>query len=92
MTTSNQKKLFSPLKVGSFSLKHRIVMPAMSRLRAHWPSGAPSGYARSTTASAHPMVAAQITEAAAVSSAARAYHTGPGALYRRTRDSLESDH
>jgi N-ethylmaleimide reductase len=78
VTTSDQKKLFSPLKVGSITLKHRIVMPAMSRLRAHWPSATPSElmleYYRQRASDG----GLQITEAAAVSSAARAYHTGPG--------------
>lgn len=78
MTTSDQKKLFSPFKVGPITLKHRIVMPAMSRLRAHWPSATPSElmleYYRQRASDG----GLQITEAAAVSSAARAYHTGPG--------------
>lgn len=78
MTTSNQKKLFSPLKVGSFTLKHRIVMPAMSRLRAHWPSATPSDLMLEYYRQRASEGGLQITEAAAVSSAARAYHTGPG--------------
>jgi len=37
-----QKKLFTPVQIGPITLKHRIVMPPMSRLRAQWPSGIPS--------------------------------------------------
>lgn len=37
-----QKKLFTPVQIGALSLKHRIVHPALSRLRAHWPSAVPS--------------------------------------------------
>jgi hypothetical protein len=32
------KQLFTPMKVGQMNLRHRIVFPAMSRLRAHWPT------------------------------------------------------
>ena len=42
MVTPTHKKLFTPVQVGAISLKHRVVMPAMSRLRAEWPSGVPS--------------------------------------------------
>jgi N-ethylmaleimide reductase len=37
-----QKKLFTPIQIGPITLKHRVVMPPMSRLRAQWPSGIPS--------------------------------------------------
>ena len=29
-----QKKLFTPVQIGPITLKHRVVMPPMSRLRA----------------------------------------------------------
>ena len=32
-----QKKLFTLMQIGPITLKHRIVMPPMSRLRAQWP-------------------------------------------------------
>ncbi len=34
--------LFTPVQIGAITLKHRIVMPPLSRLRAQWPSGVPS--------------------------------------------------
>jgi 2,4-dienoyl-CoA reductase-like NADH-dependent reductase (Old Yellow Enzyme family) len=34
MGTDVQKTLFTPLQVGPVTLKHRVVMPPMSRLRA----------------------------------------------------------
>ena len=37
-----QKKLFTPVEIGPITLKHRVVMPPMSRLRAQWPTGIPS--------------------------------------------------
>jgi len=37
-----QKKLFTPVQIRPITLKHRVVMPPMSRLRAQWPSGIPS--------------------------------------------------
>jgi 2,4-dienoyl-CoA reductase-like NADH-dependent reductase (Old Yellow Enzyme family) len=42
MVTYAQNKLFTPVQIGPIKLKHRIVMPPMSRLRAQWPSGVPS--------------------------------------------------
>lgn len=41
-TKKAQKTLFTAIKVGAFNLKHRIVLPALSRLRAQWPSANPS--------------------------------------------------
>jgi N-ethylmaleimide reductase len=38
----NHSALFTPVRLGAIELKHRVVMPPMSRLRAHWPSGVPS--------------------------------------------------
>jgi hypothetical protein len=32
----------TPVQIGPITLKHRVVMPPMSRLRAQWPSGIPS--------------------------------------------------
>ena len=42
MVTHARNKLFTPVQVGAVTLKHRVVMPPMSRLRAEWPSGVPS--------------------------------------------------
>ena len=42
MITRTHNKLFTPVQVGAITLKHRIVMPPLSRLRAEWPSGVPS--------------------------------------------------
>jgi 2,4-dienoyl-CoA reductase-like NADH-dependent reductase (Old Yellow Enzyme family) len=39
MSSQSLSSLFTPVDIGQIALKHRIVMPAMSRLRAHWPSG-----------------------------------------------------
>src|ERR1700745_2011523 len=75
-----QKKLFSPVQIGSITLKHRIVMPPMSRLRAQWPSGIPSAlqleYYRQR-ASAGGLI---LTEATAISTSGRGYRGAP-ALY-----------
>jgi N-ethylmaleimide reductase len=76
--TTNTKKLFTPIKIGAVELKHRVVMPAMSRLRAHWPSAVPSAlmldHYRQRASDGGLIVA----EATAVSSTGRAYHTAPG--------------
>jgi N-ethylmaleimide reductase len=72
------KNLFSPVQVGALRLKHRIVMPPMSRLRAHWPSGVPSdlmvGY-YSQRASDGGLI---FTEATAISAFGRGYKGAPG--------------
>jgi len=78
MTTKTEKKLFTEVKVGAIQLKHRVVLPAMSRLRAHWPSAVPSDLMHdyySQRASDGGLI---IAEANAVSPSGRAYHTGPG--------------
>jgi N-ethylmaleimide reductase len=42
MDARAHNKLFVPVQVGAITLKHRVVMPPLSRLRAEWPSGVPS--------------------------------------------------
>jgi N-ethylmaleimide reductase len=42
MTSPLEKKLLTPVQIGRLTLNHRIVMPAMSRLRAQPGSGIPS--------------------------------------------------
>jgi N-ethylmaleimide reductase len=78
MVSGAQKKLFTPVKVGAITLKHRIVMPAMSRLRAQRPSAIPSDlmleYYRQR-ASDGGLV---ITEATAISPSGRGYSGAPG--------------
>lgn len=70
--------LLTPVKVGQMDLKHRIVFPAMSRLRAHWPSNVPSDL----MCEYYTMRASDggflIAESNAVAPLGRAYHTGPG--------------
>src|SRR5258705_10149364 len=58
-----QKKLFTPIQIGPITLKHRVVMPPMSRLRAQWPSGIPSDLQ---------------LEATAISTSGRGYKGAPG--------------
>ena len=78
MSMKSKKFLFSSAQVGALALKHRIVLPALSRLRAHWPSANPSKLMEeyySQRASEGGLI---IAEATAVSPEARAYHTAPG--------------
>jgi len=78
VVSKTEKKLFTPVKIGAITLQHRVVLPAMSRLRAHWPSAVPSDLMRdyySQRASDGGLI---IVEANAVSPSARAYHTAPG--------------
>jgi N-ethylmaleimide reductase len=42
MATITRQQLFTSVQIGPITLKHRVVMPPLSRLRASWPSGVPS--------------------------------------------------
>src|ERR1700732_5183131 len=78
MDARAHNKLFVPVQVGAITLKHRVVMPPLSRLRAEWPSGVPSDLNveyYSQRASDGGLI---FTEAAAVSPAARGYRGAPG--------------
>ena len=78
MISHAQKKLFTPVRIGPITLKHRIVMPPMSRLRARWPSGVPSDLMLeyySQRASDGGLI---FTEATAVAASARGYRGAPG--------------
>jgi N-ethylmaleimide reductase len=74
-------KLFVPIQVGAITLKHRVVMPPLSRLRAEWPSGVPSDLNveyYSQRASDGGLI---LAEATAISPTARGYRGAPG-IYR----------
>ena len=78
MVTHGHNKLFTPAQIGAITLKHRVVMPPLSRLRAEWPSGVPSGLMLeyySQRASSGGLI---FTEATAVSPSARDYRGAPG--------------
>ena len=70
--------LFTPIRIGAITLKHRVVMPPLSRLRAQWPSGAPSDLNLeyySQRASDGGLI---FTEATAISATGRGYRGAPG--------------
>src|ERR1700730_17971981 len=73
-----QKKLFTPIQIGPITLKHRVVMPPMSRLRAQWPSGIPSDlqleYYRQRASDGGVI----FTEATGVPTSGRGYKGAPG--------------
>jgi N-ethylmaleimide reductase len=78
MVTHARSALFSPVQIGAITLKHRIVMPPLSRLRAEWPSGAPSDLNLeyySQRASDGGLI---FTEATAISATGRGYRGAPG--------------
>jgi N-ethylmaleimide reductase len=78
MTAKSDNLLFTPVRVGAFTLKHRIVLPPLSRLRAQWPSAVPTDIMREYYAQRSSDGGLIMAEATAVSPAARAYHTAPG--------------
>jgi N-ethylmaleimide reductase len=95
MDARADNKLFTSVQIGAITLKHRIVMPPLSRLRAEWPSGVPSDLNveyYSQRASDGGLI---FTEATAVSPSARGYRGAPGiysgeqiAGWRRVTDAV----
>src|ERR1700747_2677929 len=76
-----QKKLFTPVQIGPITLKHRVVMPPMSRLRAQWPRGIPSDLMREYYSQRASDGGVILTEATAISPSGRGYRGAP-CLYR----------
>jgi N-ethylmaleimide reductase len=73
-----EKKLFTSARIGPITLKHRVVMPPMSRLRGTWPSAVPSEMMFDYYTQRASDGGLIITEGTATSPEARAYHTAPG--------------
>jgi N-ethylmaleimide reductase len=78
MMTKTLNKLFTPVQLGPLTLKHRVVLPPMSRLRAHWPSNVPTDLMRDYYTQRASDGGLVIAEASAVTPLGRSYHTGPG--------------
>jgi N-ethylmaleimide reductase len=78
MVTHSQNKLFTPVQIGPITLKHRIVMPPMSRLRAHWPSGVPRDLMIEYYGQRASDGGLIFTEATAISPSGRGYTGAPG--------------
>ena len=70
-------KLFSPLNVGSLSLKHRVVMPPLTRLRSN-PDDSPSDMMVTHYGQRASNGGLVIIEAAAVSRTGNGYQGAPG--------------
>jgi N-ethylmaleimide reductase len=85
MTSLLEKKLLTPVQIGWLTLSHRVVMPAMSRLRAQPGSGIPSDlmleYYRQRASDGGFIV----TEATAIAASARGYYHAPG-LYTKEQE------
>ncbi|MGY6126923.1 alkene reductase (plasmid) [Paraburkholderia strydomiana] len=77
-TKKAQKTLFTASKVGAFNLKHRIVLPALSRLRAQWPSANPSDLMHDYYSQRASNGGLLIAEATAITPEGRSYHAAPG--------------
>ena len=78
MITRTHSKLFTPVQVGAITLKHRIVMPPLSRLRAEWPSGVPSDLMLEYYSQRGSDGGLIFTEATAVAASGRGYRGAPG--------------
>lgn len=77
MSDPSRKHLFSPVKVGALSLKHRVVMPPISRLRAHT-DGVPSALMTTYYGQRASDGGLIIAESSAVAPLGRPYLSGPG--------------
>jgi len=73
-----EKKLFTPVQVGPLTLKHRVVMPPMSRLRAQPGTGIPSDLQLEYYTQRASNGGLIITEATAIAPSARGYYHAPG--------------
>jgi N-ethylmaleimide reductase len=76
--TNVQKKLFTPVQIGPITLKHRVVMPPMSRLRAQPGTGIPSDLQLEYYTQRASDGGLIITEATAIAASARGYYHAPG--------------
>jgi len=92
-----EKKLFTAFQLGPITLKHRVVLPPLSRLRAHWPTAVPTDLMLEYYSQRASDGGLTMAEGTAVSSAGRAYHTGPGlwsdeqvAGWKRITDSVHA--
>jgi N-ethylmaleimide reductase len=72
------KQLFTPVRVGPITLKHRVVMPPMSRLRAEPGTGTPSDLQLEYYGQRASEGGLIITEATAIAASARGYYHAPG--------------
>jgi N-ethylmaleimide reductase len=78
MVTNSKKTLFTPVQLGAVTLKHRVVMPALSRLRAEWPNAVPSDLMLEHYGQRASDGGLIISESTAIAPEARAYHAAPG--------------
>jgi N-ethylmaleimide reductase len=70
--------LFTPIAVGAFDLKHRVVMAPLTRSRAHQPGDIPGDLMREYYTQRASDGGLIITEATTISSTARGWYGAPG--------------
>jgi N-ethylmaleimide reductase len=97
MATDVSKKLFTPIQIGPIRLKHRVVMPPMSRLRAQPGTGIPSDLQLEYYSQRTSDGGLIVTEATAIAPSARGYYHAPGlytdeqvAGWRRITDAVHA--
>src|SRR5690348_5466811 len=97
MGTEVEMKLFTPVQVGPIKLKHRVVMPPMSRLRAQPGTGIPSDLQLEYYTQRASDGGLILTEATAIAASARGYYHAPGlytdehtAGWKRITDSVHA--
>lgn len=78
MVVREESKLITPVQVGAIALKHRIILPSLTRLRAEWPSGVPPELMREYYKQRASDGGLVLTEATAVAPSARGYRGAPG--------------
>ncbi|MEK4035434.1 alkene reductase [Methylocystis sp. IM3] len=97
MDRQGNKKLFTSVQVGPLTLKHRVVMPPMSRLRAQPGTGIPSDLQLEYYTQRASDGGLIVTEATAIAPSARGYYHAPGlyadeqvAGWKRITDAVHS--
>lgn len=78
MTADTQKRLFSPLRVGPFTLSHRVVMAPLTRLRSQQPGDIPNDLMAEYYGQRASEGGLIISEATTVSILGRGYLGAPG--------------
>ncbi len=78
MSTSKEKKLFTPVKLGAITLQHRVVMAPLTRSRSEQPGGIPGDLMVEYYTQRASKGGFIISEATSISAASRGWFGAPG--------------
>jgi N-ethylmaleimide reductase len=78
MTATRERKLFTPLEIGPYALKHRVVMAPLTRNRSEQPGGIPGSIMVEYYTQRASDGGLIVSEATSISAAARGWFGAPG--------------